>query len=858
MKGTPDSVKDEAESAETVDINIPGYQIKRQLGRGGMAFVYLAIQESFGREVALKILAPDHAQDKEFSERFLREARIISQLIHPNIVTVYDVGIHEGNHYLSMEYIRGRDLQQAYRSLSKQQIISTIRDVARALEYAHQKGYVHRDVKPENIMLHDDGRVVLMDFGIARGSDATLNMTKTGRAIGTPYYMSPEQTKGQPVDHRSDLYSLGVVLYQMLAGYVPYDADSAIAVGIKHVSDPIPQLTNSLRFLQPIINTCMSKNPAHRYQHASELIHVLEAIPEDMLAAAEARAAAFREAGRNHGGETLVGGETSTTSIPGVRIPTDERNRVSSDQLKKVSTPNITPVVSEPPRQRRGLLFLLLLAVVVWLGFLKQEQLQELWHNQVQPYLVQHNILNSPTLATADPSAETIPGSPEVDGDALTSGEQYPDSELELDINTAAIAGTPPSPERIQQLRAELDEQPQHAVELAMAYRQMLQQQPRNPRARQGIAELRNWYTNNIRDAFDNKDLPRARLLVNQLQESFPRIANSERFLRMEERLVQAEAVQAHIERAEDFFRADALTKPAGINALAEYRAAQALAPDNIDVQLGIQSIADTLLLKAKEHQMNGELEQALAATNEGLEVLKDNSDLLALQKQLQNDQQHLEAITAQISAADKQYSAGRLVSPKGKSAYDQYQAVLKQDPDNIAAKTGLNNIERQLISKVNINIRNGKFEQAGIALNTVSQYFSKSKAYRIAEQQLAQAVEAARPKVQRIVFSGTQLSSLSSPQAETLQLGRTIYIGFEYINFEAETTLLQAALMDGTGRVQIAEKPVIINGLSGEHYFSIDLPVEGFTDGSYSLQLKYENKPLNAGTFIVDNQVQP
>jgi hypothetical protein len=111
---------------------------------------------------------------------------------------------------------------------------------------------------------------------------------------------------------------------------------------------------------------------------------------------------------------------------------------------------------------------------------------------------------------------------------------------------------------------------------------------------------------------------------------------------------------------------------------------------------------------------------------------------------------------------------------------------------------------------------------------------------------------------VQRIIFSRTQLSSLTSPQAEKLQLGRTIYIGFEYKNFEAESTLLQAALMDGTGRVQIAEKPVIIDGASGVHYFSIDLPVEGFTDGSYSLQLKYQNKQLNAGTFIVDNQAQP
>ncbi|MDH3947440.1 MAG: protein kinase [Gammaproteobacteria bacterium] len=833
MNGAPEKLTDEgsAFAAASVDITIPGYQIKHQLGSGGMASVYLAIQESFGRDVALKVLAPHHGVDSEFSQRFLREAKIISQLVHPNIVTVYDVGVYEGLHYLSMEYIRGRDLQEACGSLSKRQVINIIRDVAKALEYAHQQGYIHRDVKPENIMLHEDGRVLLMDFGIARGSDSTLGMTKTGRAIGTPYYMSPEQTKGQPVDHRSDIYSLGVVLYQMLTGYVPYDADSAIAVGIKHVSAPIPQLPDSLRFLQPIINTCLSKNPAHRYQHASELIHVLEAVPDNMLNVAEAQAAAFREAGHNHNAETLIGGDSLNTSIPEVRIPTDER--------KTVSATRIPPVASKPPRQRRGLLFLLLLAILVWLGFLKQEQLMGFWHNHVQPYLVQHNLLTSPAIATANPSADVTPTSPEVDDNEITAGGQYP-------VTT---------PEQIQQLRAELDEQPQNAVELAMVYRQLLQQQPRNPQARQGLAELRNWYADNIRDAFDNQDLPRARLLVAQLQESFPRIANSERFQRMEERLIQAEALQSHIHRAEDFIQAGALIQPEGSNALAEYRAAQALAPDNNKVQLGIQSIADTFRLKAKEYQANGELEQALAITSEGLNVIKDDPELLALQKQLQDDKQQLEAITAQLSEAEKQYLTGKLISPKGSSAYDHYQAVLKQDPNNATAKTGLNNIERQLISKVNFNVHNDQFKQAGSALETVRQYFGNSKAYRKAELQLALAIEATQPKVQRIIFSRTQLSSLTAPQAEKLQLGRTLYIGFDYKNFEDETTLLQAILMDGTGRVQIAEKPVIINGASGEHYFSIDLPVEGFADGSYSLQLKFENKQLNANTFIVDNQ---
>ena len=134
MKGTPDSVTSEEESAANAEIQIPGYEIKRQLGRGGMAFVYLAIQESFGREVALKVLAPDHAQDKEFSERFLREARIISQLVHPTRPPVDDVGLHEAYHHLSKQYLRGRDPQEASRSLTRTQIHNNIRDVAKALE----------------------------------------------------------------------------------------------------------------------------------------------------------------------------------------------------------------------------------------------------------------------------------------------------------------------------------------------------------------------------------------------------------------------------------------------------------------------------------------------------------------------------------------------------------------------------------------------------------------------------------------------------------------------------------------------------------------------------------------------------
>jgi len=277
-------------SSPEIKIKIPGYQIKRVLGKGGMAFVYLAVQESFGRDVAIKVLSAQMAQDKEFSARFIREAQIVSRLQHPNIVTVYDVGIHDEFHYLSMEYIPGKELREAKYDLSKVDIIRITKDVARALEYAHKQGYIHRDVKPENIMLHENGeRVVLMDFGIARITQADNSVTKTGKVIGTPHYMSPEQNKGLTVDHRADIYSLGVVLFQMLAGRLPYDADSPVAVGIKHISDPIPTMPPGLEIFQPIINTCMSKSPEHRYATAADLIAALDALNMKAIEAIDAR-----------------------------------------------------------------------------------------------------------------------------------------------------------------------------------------------------------------------------------------------------------------------------------------------------------------------------------------------------------------------------------------------------------------------------------------------------------------------------------------------------------------------------------------------------------------------------------------
>ncbi len=259
-------------------IEIPGYRILRQLGRGGMATVYLAVQESVDREVALKVMSPALLVDPNFGERFLREAKIAARLHHRNVVGIHDVGRAGDYHYIAMEYLGGGAvLVKDGSTREPMYALRVIREIAGALNYAQEKGFVHRDVKPDNILLRDDGSAALTDFGIARALDAAPRMTKTGAVVGTPHYMSPEQARGKQIDGRADLYSLGIVLYELLVGRVPYNADDSLAIGIMHITEPVPALPDSLSVLQPLLDRLLAKQPEDRFQTGNE---VAEAIAE--------------------------------------------------------------------------------------------------------------------------------------------------------------------------------------------------------------------------------------------------------------------------------------------------------------------------------------------------------------------------------------------------------------------------------------------------------------------------------------------------------------------------------------------------------------------------------------------------
>jgi serine/threonine-protein kinase len=254
------------------------YELIREIARGGMADVYLARDSKLDRPVALKVLSPELSRDPSFVERFRREAQSAAGLNQPNIVGIFDWGQEHGTSFIVMEYVDGqtlRDLIQREGTVAPAQIADIGADIAAALSFAHQNGVVHRDVKPGNVLITTAGQVKVTDFGIARASGSNDGLTRTGAVMGTATYFSPEQAQGLAVDGRSDVYSLGVVLYEMATGQPPFTGDSPVSTAYKHVREDVvppsrlvPQIPAEL---ERVILTCLAKDPADRYQSADDV-----------------------------------------------------------------------------------------------------------------------------------------------------------------------------------------------------------------------------------------------------------------------------------------------------------------------------------------------------------------------------------------------------------------------------------------------------------------------------------------------------------------------------------------------------------------------------------------------------------
>jgi eukaryotic-like serine/threonine-protein kinase len=351
------------------------YLVLRKLGSGGMADVYLAEDQELGRRVAIKVLNDRHANDELFVERFRREAKNAAGLSHPNIVSIYDRGETDGTYYIAMEYMDGRSLKEL---IVRDQIpvstaIEYTRQILAALRFAHRHGIVHRDIKPHNVLVDPEVRLKVTDFGIARAG--TSQMTEAGAIIGTAQYLSPEQARGAPVDQRSDIYSLGVVLYELLTGVVPFTGDTPVEIAMKHLSavpePPSRRRPDVPRELDLVVLRALAKDPEDRYSSADEMDSDLARVERGLRVSQETADAATA---------VLSGAGVEATTVSRAPVPTPRRY------------PAATYYEYEASSRRRRPLWPWLLALLVlvgagfaaWYGYTKlQDQL-----NQTKPVAV--------------------------------------------------------------------------------------------------------------------------------------------------------------------------------------------------------------------------------------------------------------------------------------------------------------------------------------------------------------------------------------------------------------------------------------------------------------------------------------
>ena len=851
-------------------LQIPGYKIIRELGHGGMAHVYLAIQESFGREVALKVLSPHLADDEEFSKRFLREARIVSQLNHPNIVTVFDAGKHGKYNYMSMEYIPGKDLRDLKDSISREDALRIVKDVARALDFAGNKGVVHRDVKPENIMIHEtDNRVILMDFGIAHGDDVTHGMTQTGKAIGTPHFMSPEQTKGLKVDHRSDIYSLGVVLYQLLSGHLPYDADSAVAVGIKHLTAPIPLLPGGLEIFQPIVNHCLSKQPEHRYQKAAELIAAIEGISGEQLENIKAQASNFKKAGADANAATQVGDIADIVTSQKRKIP----DLVFPSSKKTVVAENndyTNPDASEKTNSKKGLLFLLLIIIMVWAGNEKQKELTQFWGYKALPKIVEvfpnlfpnsytqywtDKLENKKVKAAALLAVETItPVTAENQSNSIEANDTAQLTSAEIQAKAQAA-----EKDKITLLKEELENNPENAIKLIAIYKEMLLQNKDDPIAIKELKELKQWYIKQIQLAFATEDTALARRHIALIKENFPKVSKNKKFIRLEKRVAFLERINNHFTKAETYFKAGALSKPINGNALNEVNKVLILSPGNEDAKNFKNRIVNSYIDKTSQLQRQGNIHNALLMLEEGIAALHNNAKLLQKRKDLKGKIQHKKNIASLFKQAEKYRLEGQLIRPQAYNAYDLYTKILESEKDNLQAKAGLKIIHQQLAKIIIALVQKGQLETSEEYLQAAIQRYGKSPLLANVQLKLNDALDEIAPQILNLKLSNSEVTRLVASNSdvkniETLKLKQTLYAGFNFVNFDPKTTWLDATLINSRSGTKIAQKPVVISTQFGQHFFEVNLPTKYFANGDYKLELKLKNRILISKSFLVRN----
>ena len=703
-------------------LEIPGYSIEREIGRGGMARVYLAVQKKFGRLVAIKVVSPEYTTDPSFGKRFVREARIIAQLSHPNIVQVHDAGVNEQCYYLVMEYLRGGDLNRRLkRGLHMQAAISVVKDIARGLDSAHSKGFVHRDIKPENILFREDGSAVLSDFGVARVISSDASITRHGTVVGTPQYMSPEQASGRTLDGRSDIYSLGVVFYRMLTGEVPFKADSAVAVGIRHLQDPIPRLPEHLSPMQPVIDRFLAKKPEQRFQSGAEVIEALDGVrsaglvPNTVIKTEVVNTAEIRAIG-------------DSLSMPVLR---DNRSiRAEPDQRPK-------------QRKRRRVWPWIVAVFFVWLGVWSYLYP---WNrdNAIEKVMLAAGLIEKPALVNAWRQAQSLRGDPNQSLAAVVAGyrrvldiepsyakAQAAMAELATQWKTSitqALAADDlalaeakltealavfPNDEELSALfdklsdrkRADslvtsteallrshgLDDQPA-ATAAIQAYQEALRLNPGHVLAKAELNRLAQHYAQLASSAAEGGDITAA---MNYLERATTANATSGDVVAVRDKVQQAatahQEIQTLLQQASAYRANGALINPPGANAAEIYHRVLATDPNNAIATQGLSEVVAQLLTRANELLASGQIDAVRAMNSRASEIGLSDTAMRELKAKLGAEEQRIGTVARLLNEAQKLMNDGFITEPPDQNAVAKLLEVRRLDPNNAAARDMLN-----------------------------------------------------------------------------------------------------------------------------------------------------------------------
>ena len=885
-------------------IEIPGYKILKKLGQGGMATVYLAEQEIFERQIALKVMSKSLSDDPSFGKRFFREAKIVSNLVHPNIITVHNVGQHEDYYYLSMEHIDGYELKAVKHQLSLQEKIHVVRDVASALAYAGDRGFVHRDIKPENIMLHrTDGRVILMDFGIARAAKTDTQMTQEGMAIGTPHYMSPEQAQGKEVDTRSDIYSLGAVFFLLLTGYVPYDADSAVAIGIKHITDPVPTLPEGLEPLQPLIDGMMAKALEERFETAHALIEELDNLDFDIIEEIEAAAKAAYIQVEDISNETPTV-DMSKSSVPllvrpisGVsRSTSAERFTIADGQFEMEEKASLWPWLV-------GLLILL----SVGGGVLYQQQptwltayIPDLKTNSQLPPPLNAGTNNEPKteqtlvpsslpplrttqdddrthtdkLSASEESSDTTNNSPAIDTEAtatITTPSADTTDTLPTQAPTSDISQAAVTPTAEQASALELEKQRQSLLSLreqtpadkqaltlqVQSYRQYLAKAPDDTEINTAFETLQSSLLQRVSKQIENGEFTSATTLLEQLKKQFDDTPKAT-FESLSTRLTQQQRLATLYKQAQEYASNSALTRPSGGNAIEAFKEVLSLAPKHKGAKQGLSDVYKRLNQIAKRAIQNHEFNKAKRLLNIVLSDDKSNTTAKSLTRQIATIRTENIEIETLSAKAQAQQSNGFLFEPDRSSAFDYYQQILVIRPKHSATLSGIRQLSNDFIQEVKLLIQNDKLETAKYALSKAQVKLPNNTDFKQLLGEVENAIqirfEASQPRISNLALSATDFNTLV-PVVENLpvQARHSLFIGFDYINLQSDATLFQVQLWDGARSLLILEASTIVQGVQGRATLSLDRPVKGFPVGTYVMDVLLANQALSSILFQVE-----